>query len=285
MSNSGEADLMVEARSALFDALEALAAHANSVVVIGAQAIYLHTGRVNVALAEATKDSDLAIDTRSLADDPLIEEAMRLADFMPNPTSRQPGAWVNAQGVPVDLMVPEAISGSGGSRGGRIPPHSKSATRRARGLEAAVVDNEPMEIQPLDQRDSRVVNANVAGPAALLVAKLHKLGEREGDPDRLVDKDAHDVYRILVAIQTGPLAERLGNLIEHDLSREVTREALGYLSELFAKGSEALGSLMAGRAELGLGDPDVVSASCAALAGDLLEAVNSGPTKPGPAGR
>ena len=284
MSHSGETDLMVQARSALLDALEALAEHADSVVVIGAQAIYLHTGRVDVALAEATKDSDLAIDTRSLADDPLIEEAMRLGDFLPNPISRQPGAWINAQGIPVDLMVPESISGSGGSRGGRIPPHSKSATRRARGIEAAVVDNAPREIQSLDQRDTRVAHANVAGPAALLVAKLHKLGEREGDPDRLVDKDAHDVYRLLMAIETRPLADRLEYLLEHELSREVTREALAYLSNLFADGPEALGSLMAGRAELGLGDPEVVSAACAALAGDLLEAADGGKSMPGPVG-
>ena len=43
---------------------------------------------------------------------------------------------------------------------------------------------------------------NVAGPAALLVAKLHKIGERVGSPDRLNDKDAHDAYRLLVATDT-----------------------------------------------------------------------------------
>lgn len=51
----------------------------DSVVVIGAQAIYLHTGSAPVAVAEATKDSDLGIDLRTLGDDPLIEEAMRVA--------------------------------------------------------------------------------------------------------------------------------------------------------------------------------------------------------------
>jgi hypothetical protein len=46
----------------LLDALEALAAHRDALVVVGAQAIYLHTGEADVALAEATKDSHLAID-------------------------------------------------------------------------------------------------------------------------------------------------------------------------------------------------------------------------------
>jgi hypothetical protein len=44
--------------------------------------------------------------------------------------------------------------------------------------------------------DDRVFTANVAGSAALLVAKLHKLGERQATPGRLVDKDAHDIYRL-----------------------------------------------------------------------------------------
>lgn len=61
MSRAGDADLLVAARSALLDALEALADQRDALVLIGAQAIYLHTGAAVVALAEATKDSDLAI--------------------------------------------------------------------------------------------------------------------------------------------------------------------------------------------------------------------------------
>ena len=55
-------DLLVRARAALLDALDALEAHRESVVVIGAQAIYLRTASAPVAVAEATKDSDLALD-------------------------------------------------------------------------------------------------------------------------------------------------------------------------------------------------------------------------------
>ncbi|MDN5856283.1 MAG: hypothetical protein L0K86_26260 [Actinomycetia bacterium] len=54
--------------------------------------------------------------------------------------------------------------------------------------------------------DGRAYTANVAGPAALLVAKLHKLGERQATPGRLIDKDAHDLYRLLVATPTENLA-------------------------------------------------------------------------------
>ena len=50
----------------------------------------------------------------------------------------------------------------------------------------------------------------------------------------------------------------------------MTREALDLLAELFAAGPDAAGSDMAGRAEEGVGDPEVVAASTAVLAADLL---------------
>ena len=111
---------------------------------------------------------------------------------------------------------------------------------------------------------------NVAGPAALFVAKLHKLGERQAAPGRLLDKDAHDVYRLLVATDSATVAARLRQLREHELSGGVTRDALVYLQELFAAGPEALGSTMAGRAEQLVGSPATVSASSSVLAADLL---------------
>jgi hypothetical protein len=274
MSSNGAGDLLVQARSALLDALTALWEHRDSVVVIGAQAIYLHTGSAEVALAEATKDSDLAIDSRSLGADPLIEAAMTRANFILNPNPGQPGSWINVQGIPVDLMVPEAIAGASSRRGARIPPHARTAMRRAVGLEAAVVDHAEMRIRSLSAADPRVLSAQVAGPAALLVAKLHKLGERQDHPTRLVDKDAHDIYRLLVAIPTSGLAAPLHRLTKDDLAGPVTTQALTYLADLFAAGATATGSHMAGRAEEGVGDPDVVAASCAVLASDLLAAVH-----------
>ena len=66
-----------------------------------------------MALAEAIKDSDLAIDSTRLSDEPLIEEAMVSAGFFLDLLSNQPGAWMNPAGVSVDLMVPEALTGDG----------------------------------------------------------------------------------------------------------------------------------------------------------------------------
>ena len=271
---SGGNDLLIRARSVLLDALKALDAHREAIIVIGAQAVYMHTGGAQIALAEATKDSDLAIDARALGQ--LLEEAMMVAGFRLDRSKPQPGSWLSADGTPVDLMVPESLAGTGGRRGSRIPPHANNATRRAAGLEAAAVDHLPMIVRALDPDDTREYIANVAGPAALLVAKLHKLGERRAMPDRLVDKDAHDVYRLLVAVPTERLASKASELANDDFAGLATERALGFLAEMFADNPEATGSAMAGRAEEGIGDPLVVAAAASALAHDLLVAMGSG---------
>lgn len=267
-------DQLLAARRALLDALQALQSHLDALVLIGAQAIYLHTGAANVALAETTKDSDIALDARTLSDTPRIEQAMREAGFRLDPHSPQPGSWLNREDIPVDLMVPAALAGAGGRRGARIPPHSKHAARRARGLEAAVVDHTPMRIGTLDQHDPRAWTVRVASPAALLVSKVHKIAERAGTPNRLTDKDAHDIYRLLVCIPTGPLAAAIGRLQLDPLAGEVTRQAVSLLDQHFAAGPHALGPSMAGRAEEGIGDPPVVAAALAALAADLIAAIS-----------
>lgn len=271
MSNPGDDDgLLVQARTVLLDALAALAEYRELVIVIGAQAIYLHTGDATVAIAEYTKDSDLAVDTRALGSGTRVDQAMRRAGFILNPDSGQPGAWLSTGGIPVDLMVPEAIAGGRGRRSAIHPPNDRRTFRRAIGLEAAAVDWKMLSIASLDTDDERTITAKVAGPAALLVAKMHKLAERRDSPHRLVDKDAHDVYRILVAIATDELASNLHRLLADDLSRWVTAQALDYLDEMFASGPTGIGAMMAGRAEDGIGEPATVSQSSSLLALDLL---------------
>jgi len=171
-------------------------------------------------------------------------------------------------------MVPEALAGQGSRRSGKIPPYADSATRRAEGLEAVLWDHSEMQIRALAEKDHRVYRAKVAGPAGLLVAKLHKLGERQGTPNRLVDKDAHDIYRLLVAVPTDQLARKLTELQSDELSRPATEKAINYLGEMFAAGPDATGSVMAGRAEAGIGEPDTVANSVAFLASDLVTALS-----------
>jgi len=264
--------LLVRARAGLLDALQALEGQRDALVVIGAQAVYLRTGELDVALAPATNDSDFSLDPRLLQDDPRIEQAMRRAGFLP---SAQPGSWLREDGIPVDLMVPRKLAGSG-RRSVSIPPHDKFSARQTRGIEATLVDFDVQEITSLDLADNRSISAKVAGPAALLVAKIHKIVERLQTPIRSNDKDAHDSYRILRSVETSELRNRFLSLLNDELSQQSTMESLVYLREHFAAGPESAGSMMAGRAEAGLGDPSQVSLSVAFLAEDLINALVDG---------
>jgi len=158
------------ARTGLLDALGALESHLDALVIIGAQAVYLHTGATEIALAEYTTDGDVAVDPDLLSSEPLVEEAMRAAGFAPDPRPHAIGSWISPRGVPVDLMVPDAVAGDG-RRGVRVPPHDPKSMRRARGIEAALIDNSKMVIRALDPAaDPRDFEVSVAGPAPLLVA-------------------------------------------------------------------------------------------------------------------
>lgn len=267
----GEPDrLYVEARRALMDALEALAPHRDSLILVGAQAVYLHTGEADIAVAPYTKDGDVAIDPRHLGGNPVLDDAMQGAGFEPGD---QPGIWKATETLAqVDLLVPDTLGGPGRHRGAQIEGHSRRAARRVAGIEGALVDNASMSIGSLEASDSRRIELRVAGPAALLVSKLHKLGERRERPDRLLDKDALDVHRILVAIPTADLTATLRRLLTIPVSAEATRIGIGYMQSLFAT-PESLGSQMAGRAVAPLQDPETVSRASSALASDLLKSL------------
>jgi len=126
---------VVSARRALLDALEALGTQRDAVILVGAQAIYLHTGGAGVALAEFTTDADLAVDPTKLRADPLVQDSMMAGGFTPDPDVSALGTWRSRDGIPVDLLVPDAVAGRG-RRSAKVPPHDERAMRRAVGLEA-----------------------------------------------------------------------------------------------------------------------------------------------------
>ena len=235
--------LMVEARRALLDALDALVDHRGSLVLVGAQAVYLRTDEVALSYtASYTTDADLAINPATLAATPLLADVMKAAGFKRTQPDR-PGIWgrsIIVEGhdevISVDLIVPEALAGTG-RRGARLASHGKQAAGRADGLEPALVDRSPMFIASLDPTDNRVIASDVAGATALLVAKLHKLGERiaqiETRPDRVIAKDAADSYRLMLHLETDSAVSTFGHLLEHPTAGPSTRRALGYLKALF----------------------------------------------------
>lgn len=260
------------ARRALLDALDALRDHRDALVLVGAHAIYLYTGQTDVPVATRTKDADLALVPSLLRTDPQLEVAMAAAYFKHNPKEHQPGEWISPDGYPVELLVPKSLHAGGGRRGARIPPHSTHAARAVVGLEAAVVDNAWRDVRSLEPSDKRVIPIRVASAAALVVAKLHKLGDRhDSSPNRLEDKDAHDLYRLLRAMtDVGSLADSLGRLQSDPVAGSVTRQAVAWMRSLCATPESPI-PVMAGRAEQLVGMPEEVAAATWALAQDLLD--------------
>lgn len=270
----GELDpLYIAARRALLDALGALRQHLDSIVLVGAQAVYLHAGEADIAVAPFTTDGDLAIDPRHLAAKPLLEIALQNANF--SSEAGKVGVWnlaIDVEGtvrtISVDLLIPESLSGPG-RRAARIPPHSHTAARKVNGLEGVLVDRDVSTITALDATDDRQFELAVAGPSALLVAKVHKILDRVESPDRLNDKDALDVYRLLRAVPTDVIVGRLEVLLADELSRIVTEGALAEFPRLFGSPSAA-GSQMAVRAAGNFESSDTVAASISVLARDLM---------------
>ena len=75
---NGPPPRMVEARRVLLDALDALADHRDSLVLVGAQAVYLRTANVDLSFsASYTTDADLVINPAALGDVPLLADAKR----------------------------------------------------------------------------------------------------------------------------------------------------------------------------------------------------------------
>ena len=98
--SGGPDPLYVRARTALLDAADALTEQLDAVVLVGAQAIYLHTGDADFAAAEYTTDADFCVAPAALerhaapvgpaggARVPFRNGSRRMAE--PGPYSRRP---------------------------------------------------------------------------------------------------------------------------------------------------------------------------------------------------
>ena len=79
------------------------------------------------------------------------------------------------------------------------------------------------------------------------------------------------MFRILVGTDPEDLERRCRRLLASLVSHGVAVVALGYLQEHFAAGPGAAGSMMAGRAEAGVGEPETVARQVSFLTNDILE--------------
>lgn len=234
----------------------------------------------DLAVAPYTTDGDLALNPARLSEVPPLEQALIQAGFL-RKTSDSIGVWIThrhttdnpSTEVAIDLLVPASVSPGKGRRAARLPGHAAGAARIVRGLEGVIVDADMLSVAAVDASDLRVIDARVAGSAALLVAKMHKIQDRSGTP-RSTDKDALDVLRLLRGTTTSELGSRVKRLLSDDNARPVAEQALDLLKRQFANRAGA-GIAMVVRAVGPLDDPDVITASCELLANDLLDEVGS----------
>ena len=265
----------IDARQALLDAVEALGRHSDAVILVGAQAIYVHTESedASFALSPFTYDADIALDPDLLGSSPKIIHAMSGAGFT---LKDQPGLYRRGERSQVDLLVPEAVSGPG-RRGARLGVHGNRAAMKVHGLEGALVSHTRRTISSLVPDADHSCLLKVAGPAALLVSKVHKITERvsTAHPRRRepLPKDAFDIYRLLRAIDATDMAAEFGILRSHEISSPVTSEALSMFRDLFSTRS-AIGTELVVRYVHGLEDSDFIAESSVALTQDLLEATS-----------
>lgn len=262
----------VSARRALLDALAALEEHLDNLVLVGAQAVYQHAGEAELNVPMMTTDGDLAVNTHGLADAPEIGKLLRAAGFTPG---SNPGHWIAASSVAVDLMVVPHQAGTtrGSARAALLEPHEKFTARITRGLEPALIDNERITLAALEPGDPREFQLRVAGPAALMTAKAIKIAERlnraDAEPGRLKGKDALDAFRILQAIDTADLVEGFLRHHHDEHAGAVTSEAIELYREHASTPQGAFALLAAGAAQ---GDPAVAPAF-SALVTNLLAAL------------
>lgn len=268
--------LYIAARQVLLDALVALDPHLHALVVVGAHAVCMRTGDAGIPIAPFTTDADLALEPAILADRPELERLLHEAGFERD--GDKPGAWVATTTVdgrdvpvPVDLMVPAAVAPGKGRRSVTLPGHDKMATRRASGLEAALVDNDIRLITALDPRDARTVSVRVAGSTALIIAKLHKLHDRIDDEHRLADKDAGDVYRLMQATEASTFVSTVRWLLADAVAGDSSRLALTYLDGLFGARTRP-GIVMAVRAMQPAVSQVQIEAICAAFMQSVRDA-------------
>ncbi len=254
--------LYVAARRVLLDALTALRDHRDALILVGAQAVYIHAADVELGVAAFTSDGDLAIDPTLLGDEPLVDEAMTRAGFARNVTGDRanPGLWWKQQilnerpvNIEVDLLVPYSLTADGrGRRSANLPPHQRGTFLRVAGLEASVVDNTVLTLPSLEPvGDPRTVAVRVAGPSALLIAKAIKVSERlaeaERRPGRSVDKDAGDVVALMTSADVDTVGATVSRLLNDPRTGETTRAGLEALHRLFGSPRTA-GVDMASRA-------------------------------------
>ena len=228
-------------RRAIINVVSVLSAHAESLTLIGAHAVFLRTADLDVPLA-LTGDGDLAITPALVSTGPSIEALLVDAGYEHRTTAR-PGLWGrgpyldrlgNKQFLEkVDLLAPHGLIGAASPHRRGVPAlqahHGKWSVGNERGLELATFDRSLITIT--DLVDSGLsAQIYVAGIPALLLAKSAKIGERSSEPRRgeVRDKDVGDLWRLMQVADPEHVAETIGTYLDHTEAGPGVRQAVAW---------------------------------------------------------
>lgn len=215
-------------RRAIINAVGVLAAHAESLTLVGAHAVLLRTMALDVPRMP-TGDGDLGVTPGLVGDLPSIESLLAGAGYEHRTTAR-PGLWgrepyEEADGTrafreKIDLLAPHGLSGTASRTKRGVPAlqeaHGKLAVGKVLGLELAAFNRSPLTI--VDFADPRLsTQIHVAEIPALILAKGSKIGERLRDPRKgaVRDKDLGDLWRLMAVADARETARLIAEFLDH----------------------------------------------------------------------
>ncbi len=213
-------------RRAIINVVAVLAAHAESLTLVGAHAVLLRTMDLDVPRMP-TGDGDLGVTPGLVGDAPSIETLLAEAGYEHRTTAR-PGLWGResydeADGTrsfreKIDLLAPHGLSGTASRTKRGVPAlqsaHGKLAVGNALGLEMAAFNRSLMSIT--DFADARLsAEIHVAEIPALILSKGSKIGERlrELRKGAVRDKDLGDLWRLLAVGDPGETARVISGVL------------------------------------------------------------------------
>ena len=232
-------------RRAIINVVGVLAAHAESLTLVGAHAVLLRTMDLD-APQMPTGDGDLGVTPGLVSDVPSIEALLAQAGYEHRTTAR-PGLWgresydepdgLQSFREKIDLLAPHGLSGTVSRSKRGVPAlqraHGKLSVGNALGLELASFNRSRMKIA--DFADPRLTaEIHVAEIPALILAKGSKIGERLREPRKgtVRDKDLGDLWRLMAVADPRETAGVIAEFVDHDEVGADVRQSVEWTTDV-----------------------------------------------------
>ena len=232
-------------RRAIINVVEVLAAHAESLTLVGAHAVLLRTMDLDVPRMP-TGDGDLGVTPGLVGDVPSIETLLADAGYEHRTTAR-PGLWgrepyhepdgTRSYREKIDLLAPHGLSGTASRTKRGVPAlqgaHGKLAVGNALGLELAAFNRSKLTIA--DFADPRLsAEIFVAEIPALILAKGAKVGDRLCAPRKgpVRDKDLGDLWRLMAVADPAETSRLIEEFVDHPEVGPDVRQSVAWTADV-----------------------------------------------------